>query len=146
MIRRDRAPRVRPHVRRRAVAVFVGLVFVEVVIVIVVAAWVLLGARQDLQQARDDSAAGRVALSELDLAAAERSFASAADGFDRGASALRNPAVRLTRVLPVIQPNVAATEALAVSGARVLAPVGSQVIAAVARHLGDQPPGASGPE
>ena len=99
----------------RAVAVFAAIVLLELVIVAGVAVWVLLGARQDLQQARDDSAAGQAALAELDLAAAERSFASAADGFGR-ASSLRNPAVRATRLMPVLDPNVAAVEALAVSG------------------------------
>jgi hypothetical protein len=99
------------------VALIFGLIVVlELVIVVGVAAWVLLGARQELEQGRDDSVAGRAALADLDLVAAERSFASAADSFDRGASSLRNPAVRATRLLPVIGTNVAATEALAVSG------------------------------
>jgi hypothetical protein len=100
----------------RAALIFTVLVIVELVVVVVWAAWVLLGARQDLEQARADSVVGRAALADRNLDAAEASFAAAADGFGDGAAALRNPAVRLAGLLPVLRPNLATTDALAVSG------------------------------
>ncbi len=118
------------HAARRALAIFLAVVLLEVIVVLVVAAWALVAARGELDEARRHAVAGQASVRDIDLEHAQTSLTAAATHFDRGAAALRNPAVRIVATAPVIRENVRTVEALAVSGG-IVADTGADLLTTI---------------
>ena len=82
-----------------------------------VALGALLGsARGNLEDGALRLEAARAFLTEQDVAAAEQEFTAAVDAFSRGSRSLRNPVVRLARVVPVAGANLRAALTVADAG------------------------------